>query len=65
VAPTVGLASPCWGGNYFIDHIVLGDQARQWLHPDSLRVMTYREHDPTLQSRLSDHCPVSIGLDMP
>ncbi|WP_281649940.1 endonuclease/exonuclease/phosphatase family protein [Novacetimonas hansenii] len=65
VAPTVGLASPCWGGNYFIDHIVLGDQARQWLHPDSLRVMTYREHDPTSQSRLSDHCPVSIGLDMP
>lgn len=65
VAPTVGMASPCWGGTYFIDHIVLGDQARQWLRADSLRVMAYRERDPALQSRLSDHCPVSIGLDMP
>lgn len=63
--PTVGVASPCWGGEYFIDHILLGDRARQWLHPDSLRVMLYQEDDPDLQSRLSDHCPVSIGLDMP
>lgn len=60
---TAGKASPCWGGEYFIDHILLGNAARQWLRPDSLRVMTYR--NDTRPDGLSDHCPVSIQLDMP
>ena len=60
---TAGLSSPCEGGTYFIDHIVLGGAARNWLIPDSLRVRTYREFDPA--RLLSDHCPVSVRLNMP
>ncbi|MFT8421483.1 MAG: endonuclease/exonuclease/phosphatase family protein [Gluconacetobacter sp.] len=62
---TAGRASPCWGGTYFIDHILLGNQARAWLHPDSLRVLTYDARDPAQAPDLSDHCPVSVGLEMP
>ena len=60
---TAGKASPCWGGEYFIDHILLGNAARNWLVPDSLRVMTYK--NDTAPAGLSDHCPVSVRLDMP
>ncbi|ARW17960.1 endonuclease/exonuclease/phosphatase family protein [Komagataeibacter europaeus] len=62
---TAGRASPCAQGNYFIDHIIAGGRAREWLRPDSLRVMLYREngHDDT--TRLSDHCPVSVRLSLP
>jgi len=61
---TAGHASPCWGGEYFIDHIVLGNAARDWLVPGSLRVMTY--HDaPPVRAALSDHCPVSVRLALP
>ncbi|MQR98959.1 endonuclease/exonuclease/phosphatase family protein [Gluconobacter aidae] len=60
---TAGKASPCWGGEYFIDHILLGNAARDWLVPDSLRVMTYR--NDTVPAGLSDHCPVSVRLEMP
>ncbi|WP_068169919.1 endonuclease/exonuclease/phosphatase family protein [Neokomagataea thailandica] len=60
---TAGFASPCWQGESFIDHILLGNTARQWLVPQSLRVLTY-QHD-TSPTGLSDHCPVSITLDVP
>jgi endonuclease/exonuclease/phosphatase family metal-dependent hydrolase len=62
---TEGHASPCWGGEAFIDHIVLGNAARDWLLPESLRVMTYRETGAEWQRRLSDHCPVSVRLRLP
>jgi len=61
---TAGYASPCWGGEYFIDHILLGNAARSWLEPGSLRVMTYKA-DPAARSALSDHCPVSVRLSTP
>ncbi|WP_371818915.1 endonuclease/exonuclease/phosphatase family protein [Gluconobacter sp. P1C6_b] len=60
---TAGKANPCWGGEYFIDHILLGNAARDWLVPDSLRVMTYK--NDTVPAGLSDHCPVSVRLEMP
>jgi endonuclease/exonuclease/phosphatase family metal-dependent hydrolase len=60
-----GRASPCWGGDHFIDHILLGGPARGWMVPDSLRVMVYRQTDPAWKDRLSDHCPVSVGLSVP
>ncbi len=61
---TSGRASPCWGGEYFIDHILLGGPARDWLTAGSLRVMTY--HDPGITpAQLSDHCPVSVRLALP
>ena len=55
-------ASPCWGGGAFVDHILLGGAARNWVQPDSLRVMVYRETGENWRERLSSHCPVSIGL---
>ncbi|QDH17497.1 endonuclease/exonuclease/phosphatase family protein [Swingsia samuiensis] len=60
---TAGKASPCWGGEYFIDHILLGNAASSWLVPNSLRVMTYKESASA--QGLSDHCPVSITLHIP
>ena len=62
---TEGYSNPCWGGEPFIDHILLGGQARDWMRPDSLRVLTYKETDPAWKARLSDHCPVSVRLDVP
>ena len=59
---TEGHSSPCWGGEAFIDHIVLGGAARAWLEPDSLRVLVYRETGDDWKDRLSDHCPVSVKL---
>ncbi|MFT8718684.1 endonuclease/exonuclease/phosphatase family protein [Acetobacter sp.] len=61
---TAGKASPCWGGEYFIDHIVLGGAARDWLVRNSLRVMSFHEPDMSPKA-LSDHCPVSVELAMP
>ena len=62
---TEGRASPCWGGEAFIDHIVLGGAARAWLEPETLRVLVYRETGEAWKERLSDHCPVSVRLHLP
>jgi exonuclease III len=35
------------------------------MRPDTLRVLTYRETEPDLKDRLSDHCPVSVRFAMP
>ncbi|MBK1657299.1 endonuclease/exonuclease/phosphatase family protein [Paracraurococcus ruber] len=66
---TEGLSDPCWAGargpRRFIDHILLGGEARRWLLPDSIRVMVYAERDREWRERLSDHCPISIRLRPP
>lgn len=62
---TAGFSSPCWGREAFIDHIIAGGRARQWMQPDTLRVMVYRQTDPAWKQRLSDHCPVSVRLRVP
>ncbi|SHJ56496.1 Metal-dependent hydrolase, endonuclease/exonuclease/phosphatase family [Roseomonas rosea] len=62
---TAGRSNPCWGGRPFIDHILLGGPARGWMRPGSLRVMVYAEREPEWRRRLSDHCPVSVTLDIP
>jgi len=62
-AVTAGVSNPCWGFNSaFIDNIVLGGPARNWLADGSLRVMVYRENDRRLEDRISDHCPVSVRM---
>lgn len=61
---TEGRATPCWGGNSFIDHILIGGAARAWVEPDSMRVLVYREGEDA-KERLSDHCPVSVRLRLP
>ena len=63
VRPTAGQASPCWGGQDFVDHILVGGPARAWVVAGSLRVMAYRGTEG--RDRLGDHCPVSIRLDVP
>jgi hypothetical protein len=35
------------------------------MQADTLRVMTYRETDPAMKERLSDHCPVSVRFLVP
>lgn len=62
---TEGFSNPCWGGEAFIDHIIVGGSARDWLEPDTLRVLTYRETGAEWKERLSDHCPVSVRLRLP
>jgi endonuclease/exonuclease/phosphatase family metal-dependent hydrolase len=62
---TEGYGDPCWGGGTFIDHILAGGPARGWMAEGGLRVLVYREMDPSWQAHLSDHCPVSARLDVP
>ena len=69
VRVTEGVSNPCWsgprGGRAFIDHILLGGPARDWMVPGSLRVLVYGEQGRDWRQRLSDHCPLSIRLRMP
>jgi endonuclease/exonuclease/phosphatase family metal-dependent hydrolase len=62
---TEGHSSPCWGNQSFVDHILAGGAAADWMRPDTLRVLTYRETDRAWKDRLSDHCPVSVRLTVP
>ena len=62
---TEGRATPCWGGNSFIDHILAGGAARAWMQPSTLRVMVYAETDRSASAHLSDHCPVSVQFRIP
>jgi endonuclease/exonuclease/phosphatase family metal-dependent hydrolase len=59
---TAGYQNPCWGGEHFIDHIFAGNGARQWIVPDSFKVLVYRERAYRLRDKISDHCPVSVRL---
>jgi endonuclease/exonuclease/phosphatase family metal-dependent hydrolase len=67
--PTAGFASPCWadarGGQAFVDHILLGGAAAQWYVAGSMAVRVYAERDRGFRQRLSDHCPVSVRLNVP
>jgi len=65
VRATEGFGSPCWASEAFIDHILIGGPARDWVKPNSLRVLAYRETNPAWKERLSDHCPVSVRLTVP
>ena len=65
VSATSGLSSPCWDGEDFIDQILAGDDASDWVRAGSLRVLTYRGADPARKDHISDHCPVSIRLALP
>lgn len=64
---TAGYRNPCWGGRFstFIDQILGGGAAKQWLDPASFRVLVYRETAPVWRERLSDHCPLRVDLKLP
>ncbi|MBO7073032.1 MAG: endonuclease/exonuclease/phosphatase family protein [Acetobacter sp.] len=59
---TANRSSPCHGGEYFIDHIILGGAAIGWEKVNSLRVMRIPQHNGEM---ISDNCPVSITLRIP
>ena len=65
--PTDGFPNPCWARDRqargFVDHILLGGAARDWVVRDSFHVLVYVERDPALRDRISDHCPISVRLD--
>ena len=67
--PTAGLSTPCWadarGGRTFISHFLIGGAAREWMAPRSLGVMVYAERDRSYRDRISDHCPMSVRLNLP
>ena len=66
---TEGFSNPCWArdgqGRPFIDHMLLGLEARVWMVRDSFRVFAYGERDPALRDLISDHCPISIRVNLP
>ncbi len=62
---TEGRSSPCWGNERFIDHILAGGAAADWMQPETLKVLAYRETDPDMKDALSDHCPVSVRFAVP
>jgi endonuclease/exonuclease/phosphatase family metal-dependent hydrolase len=65
VRATEGRSSPCWGSEAFIDHIIAGGAARDWIQLPTLRVLSYRETGDDWKDRLSDHCPVSVQFQVP
>jgi endonuclease/exonuclease/phosphatase family metal-dependent hydrolase len=66
-SPASAFHNPCptrhGAARPFIDHILLGGPARDWVVRDSFRVMVYVERDAAIRERLSDHCPISVRLD--
>ncbi|HWT08734.1 MAG TPA: hypothetical protein VN329_06190, partial [Roseomonas sp.] len=64
---TQGFSNPCTAregqARRFIDHILLGGPARDWVVRDSFRVLVYAERDPAVRALLSDHCPISLRID--
>lgn len=65
VRATEGRASPCWGGERFIDHILAGGAAAQWMQPTTLSVQVFRETGAAWKDRLSDHCAVAVRFHLP
>ncbi|MGA3401284.1 MAG: endonuclease/exonuclease/phosphatase family protein [Acetobacteraceae bacterium] len=65
VRATEGRSSPCWVNEAFIDHIIAGGAARDWMQLPTLRVLSYRESGDDWKDRLSDHCPVSVQFQTP
>ena len=65
VRATEGRSSPCWVTEAFIDHIIAGGAARDWMQLPTLRVLSYREKGEEWKDRLSDHCPVSVEFQTP
>jgi hypothetical protein len=53
---TEGHTCPCWGGEAFIGHIIVGAAARDEIRPNALCVLTYRETGAIWKQHLSDHC---------
>jgi endonuclease/exonuclease/phosphatase family metal-dependent hydrolase len=49
-------------GRPFIDHLLLGGGAADWVLPDTFRELRYDETDKASRDKLSDHCPILVEL---
>ena len=63
---TEGHTSQCWNGRYpeYIDHIVLDKLAAEWQIEGSFAQLLFSAEDGRYEDKLSDHCPISIELDL-
>lgn len=63
VLVTEGKLSACLNGRYpeYIDHIVLDRLSAQWRVADSFTQLLF---DAELEDVVSDHCPLSVALDI-
>ena len=74
---TRGHLSHCWYGEYpiFIDHIILGGSAVDYLRRGSFSELLFRKEERQFKKfpsaveiakhKISDHCPISAVLDIP
>ncbi|QCE33626.1 endonuclease/exonuclease/phosphatase family protein [Acetobacteraceae bacterium] len=62
ILTSAGLASPCEGGEYFIDHFILNKNDQIFPINNSLTVQTFDPKD--VHYTLSDHCAVSLKLNL-
>ena len=62
---TDGYRSECWNGKYpqYIDHIVYNRRVADWVVPGSFRQVLFTEPPGTAET-LSDHCPISVDIDI-
>lgn len=68
---TEGKKSGCWKGSNstkyrhypeYIDHIVYGSKVKEWIEVDSFEQIVYEQKHS--DKELSDHCPISVRLDV-
>ena len=66
VRATDGLGSKCWGGRRsgYVDHIIYDIQIEKWFVAGSFGQLVYEEPG-RMKKLLSDHCPISIMLNVP
>lgn len=65
--PTMEQDSKCWGGYYkdYIDHIVFDPKAKAKYVEGSFEQLVFEgEYTRELSNALSDHCPISITIDL-
>ena len=65
---TKGHKSDCWSSRYptFIDHLIFDDRAFPYIIPDSFSQLVFSEkYSKRAVNALSDHCPISVILDIP
>jgi endonuclease/exonuclease/phosphatase family metal-dependent hydrolase len=65
--PTLTKNSKCWGGYYkdYIDHIVLDPRAKSKFIENSFHQLVFNgDYSKELSRSLSDHCPISIELNL-
>src|SRR5690606_21984574 len=66
-SPTQSYRARCWDSRHPhpIDHILLSRTATAWAQRDSFRELLYDAADRRYRQKLSDHCPLSLVLDIP